>query len=151
MTPSSTRPAAFALASLVAAFCLPSYGQSLKAMSEAEMKAANGRQLLKAELARILIGNSSYYLMLKRFGPWTPGGVAVMFYRDDRNRVFSPGQNQKRETIWWFEGNDVCGEQRPANACYRFFELGGAVYMCERTSADCFATVRFVPGNPENL
>lgn len=150
---SSLRLIAHGLASVAAFTHLPSHAQSLRAMSEAEMKAANGRQLLASELSEKLVGSSCYVLALKRFGPFSQGGVATIFHRDNRNRVSGVSRNQKYESIWWFEGNDVCGEQRTtsSNACYRFFELGGAVYMCDRASADCFATVRFVPGNPENL
>lgn len=37
-----------------------------------------------------------------------------------------------------------------SNVCYRHYELGGTVYLCNQEMG-CFATVRFVPGNPENL
>jgi hypothetical protein len=147
------RCAGYGLAGLFAASCLPVQAQSPKAMSEAEMKAAGGRQLQAAELRQKLVGNTVHVLFLKRFGPWPQGMALAMFYRDDRNRATAAGRGRKNETIWWFEGNDVCGEQRTtaSHDCYRFHELAGTIYLCETTSADCIATVRFMPGNPEQL
>ncbi len=142
------------LAGLMVALGVTSQAQTPKPMSEAEMKAAGGRQLAAAEMRQKAVGNTGYILVLKDSGPWRKGSVFAVFYRDDRTRINAAGRGRKIETLWWFEGDNICGEQRlnpPDNVCYRHYELGTTTYLCGRPPTDCFATIRIVPGNPENL
>src|SRR5262245_47144629 len=105
--------------------------QTPKPMSEGQMRAAGGRQLTAAELREKLAGSTAHLLFLKRLGQGSEGMVARVYFRHDRRRAVGGGRGQKHETIWWFEGDDLCGEERlkPGNVCYRHFELAGTIYV----------------------
>ncbi len=136
-----------------ATIAFAAWAQTPKAMSESEMKTAGGRQLTADELRRQLVGNTMYGLSLRTFGQIKPGEVIRIFHRDAKDRFTSMPKGSV-QTQWWLEGNDYCAEQRAANAghmCYRFWELGGTIYLCAKSTTDCWASVRFVPGNPDGL
>jgi len=143
------------IAGLVAAAGVASAtAQTLKPLTESEIKAANGRQLRIDELRPLLIGNTAYTVFLKASGSTPAGTTSAMYHRDERTRIIPTGQGRKAEAVWWFEGDTYCNEQRsinPGNRCYTVWKLDRTIYLCLQPSGDCFLSIRVVPGNPENL
>ena len=142
-----------ALACLLASLAGAAAAQTMKAMSEAEVKAAGGRQLQGAEIRQRNTGNTVYTMTLKAVSGMPAGSVFPIYHRNERVR-FVKTANSKIESNWWVDGNAYCTEQRVVNLgnqCYTQWELQGTVYACLQPAGDCLFSSRIAPGNPENL
>lgn len=142
-----------ALSCLLLALADVAPAQTMKAMSEAEVKAAGGRQFQGAEIRQRNTGNTVYTMTLKAVSGMSAGSVFPIYHRDERVRVVRTATS-KIESNWWVDGNAYCTEQRVVNLgnqCYTQWDLQGTVYSCLQPAGDCFFSSRLVPGNPENL
>jgi hypothetical protein len=158
MTPQriGTRLASTLVAALLAwtAFAGPALAQLAKAMEEAAIRGAGGRQLTGQELRQLLLGNTRYDIFLTDFPRAKTGTVIVRYFRDERTRVQLLPDNKKDVVNWWIEGNNQCSEQKVMNIghlCVSAWDFSGTSYLCEQPSGRCYLSFRVVPGNPEGL
>jgi hypothetical protein len=136
------------------ALAATAFAQLPKPMKESDLKAAGARQLSGPEIRKLLIGNTSYVVLLKNLGPGNTGNVIANYYRDDRVRVQKFERGGKTESNWWIDGNSRCVEERVAvqgHLCSTVWDLAGTLYLCLQPAGDCPMSFRNAPGNPEGL
>src|SRR5262245_1697367 len=95
------------------------------AKKESEVKAAGQQPIAGDVLRKRLVGNTSYLIFLGRLPKTATSGISfAMYYPSDRERISVRPDETRSTTLWWMEGNQICGEEKQtmpggaANRCY---------------------------------
>ena len=147
--------AVFLVASLCTAFAANVGAQTPPPKKEAEL-VATYKRLNGQEMRTLIVGNTGYMLFLATTGTINKGTLVTMYWRDDaRTRVGVGNDKKKVESIWWIEGDLMCGEQknsdRKGNFCNTIYGLDSAYYICAHPAGNCDVLMRMAPGNPDKL
>ena len=146
----------------IAVFCMgisSAAAQLPPPKKEAELIAAGYKQLTAVQVTSMLIGNTTAEIALAKVGNIQTGGIAKIFWRDERTRIWMPQggplAGRKLESIWWMEGNLMCSERMEAqgegHGCRALYQVDSSLYSCGRSSGTCNSLVRVLPGNPDGI
>jgi hypothetical protein len=145
----------------IAVFCMgisSAAAQLPPPKKEAELIAAGYKQLTAVQVTSMLIGNTTAEIALAKVGNIQTGGIAKIFWRDARVRIWVPQggplAGKKLESNWWMEGNLRCAErvsvQGEGHGCSSLYQAGSSLYSCGQ-AGNCNVLVRILPGNPDGI
>jgi hypothetical protein len=137
---------------------LAASAQTPSPLEEAQFKASGHEPIDGVHVKEMLLGNTTYGVMLQGNRSVKPGGMTVDYFRDASrvvrlNANKDTGKRYEVERSWWVDGNSRCIKSQEGKVwlvhCSTLYDLGGLIYLCEH--GHCGTVIRIVPGNPEKL